>query len=64
MKHYCKPVNGRTQGTCHGKPVRILGYSSEDALIEYEDGTYATVSWYDIRYAETEAVGRGSVETR
>lgn len=64
MKHYAKPIKVRTRVICHGKPAHVLGYSTDDALIEYEDGSFATVSWYEIQYAESEAIGRGSVETR
>ena len=50
--------------TYEGKPVRILGRSPMDVLIEIEDGIYATVKYTDLTFSENEVIRRNSVETR
>ena len=57
-KYYCKPVKDYSQVLFHGKPVKVLGYSTSDALIEFEGGSFATVSWYDLHYIDDGAVHR------
>ena len=62
-KYYCKPVKDYSQVLFQGKSVKVRGYSTSDALIEFEDGSFATVSWYDLHYVDGEAVCReGAVQ--
>ena len=57
-KYYCKPVKDYSQVLFQGKSVKVLGYSTSDALIEFEDGSFATVSWYDLHYVDDGPVRR------
>ena len=59
-KCFCKPAKDYSQVLFNGKPVKVLGYSNvgDDALIELESGSFATVSWYDLQYVDDKAVHR------
>lgn len=63
MGRYYLNIFPRT-ASYHGKPVRVLGTSDLDVLIQIEDCLYATVSLTDLTFSETEVINRNSVETR